>query len=162
MQFMILLALFLVILCVCGFFFFFFLLSFIVHCNSALGPRFCANKIISYHIISYHIISYHIISYHISYHIVSYMILRVPTNVVPSDDVLKKDLTLKYSKCHNCIQPPLNLWTPQHGHKKLGRPPTTYVDVLVKDTGPTKEELETTTKDRSIWRAIIGVRPRST
>ena len=36
--------------CVC-----FFLLSYIVHCNSALGPRFCANKIISYHII-YHII----------------------------------------------------------------------------------------------------------
>ena len=52
---------------------FFFLLFFIVHCNSALGPRFCANKIISYHIISYHIISYHIISYHIiSYHIISY------------------------------------------------------------------------------------------
>ena len=44
---------------------FFFLSSYIVHCNSALGPRFCANKIISYHIISYHIISYHIISYHI-------------------------------------------------------------------------------------------------
>ena len=48
----VLFALFLVILCV------FFLLSYIVHCNSALGPRFCANKIISYHIISYHIISY--------------------------------------------------------------------------------------------------------
>ena len=28
--------------------FFFFLLYYIVHCNSALGPRFCANKIISY------------------------------------------------------------------------------------------------------------------
>ena len=31
---------------------FFFFLSYIVHCNSALGPRFCANKIISYHIIT--------------------------------------------------------------------------------------------------------------
>ena len=31
--------------------FFFFLLSYIVHCNSAFGPRF---EIISYHIISYH------------------------------------------------------------------------------------------------------------
>ena len=31
--------------------FFFSLLSYIVHCNSALGPRFCANKIISNHII---------------------------------------------------------------------------------------------------------------
>ena len=28
-----------------------FLLSYIVLCNSALGPRFCANKMISYHII---------------------------------------------------------------------------------------------------------------
>ena len=31
----------------------FFFLSYIVHCNSALGLRFCANKIISYHIISH-------------------------------------------------------------------------------------------------------------
>ena len=30
---------------------FFSFLSHIVHCNSAFGPRFCANKIISYHAI---------------------------------------------------------------------------------------------------------------
>ena len=32
---------------------FFSFLSHLVHCNSAFGPRFCANKIISYH--TYHI-----------------------------------------------------------------------------------------------------------
>ena len=54
---------------------FFPFLSHIVHCNLAFGPRFCANKILSYHIISYHIISYHIISYHIiSYHIIYHII----------------------------------------------------------------------------------------
>ena len=41
---------------------FFFLLSYIVHCNSALGPQFCANKIISYH---YNIISY--ITYYVEF-----------------------------------------------------------------------------------------------
>ena len=42
------------LLCFWSYCVFFFLLSYIVHCNSALGPRFCANKIISY-IISYQI-----------------------------------------------------------------------------------------------------------
>ena len=56
----------------------------------------------------------------------------------------------------------LVLWTPRHGHKKPGQPPTTYVDVLGKDTGLTTGELETTMKDRSVWRLIIGVWPRST
>ena len=37
--------------CVCVCFFFFSFLSHIVHCNSAFGPGFGANKIISYHII---------------------------------------------------------------------------------------------------------------
>ena len=41
----VLLALFLIIL-------FFPFLSHIVLCNSAFGPRFCANKIISYHILN--------------------------------------------------------------------------------------------------------------
>ena len=78
---------------------------------------------------------------------------------------------LKYQRLQfagNCLRSQENiaailvLWTPQHGHKKPGRSQTTYVDVLSKDTGLTTEEPGTTVKDRSVWRAIIGVRPRST
>ena len=77
-----------------------------------------------------------------------------------------KEQRLRFAgHCHRSqgeIGSTLVLWPPRHGHKKHGRPPTTYVDVLGKDTGPTTEELETTMRDRSAWRAIIGVRPRST
>ena len=54
------------------------------------------------------------------------------------------------------------LQKPQHGHKKPGRSSTTYVDVLIWDTCLITEELETTMKDRSVRRAIIQVRLRST
>ena len=56
----------------------------------------------------------------------------------------------------------LVLWISRHGLRKPGRPPTTYVDVLGKDTGLTTDELATTMKDRGVWKAIIGVHTRST
>ena len=39
---------------------------------------------------------------------------------------------------------------------------TTFVVVFVKDIGLTTEELETTMKDKTVSRSIMGVWPRST
>ncbi len=43
------------------------------------------------------------------------------------------------------------LWQPSHGQKSRGRPPTTYVDLLMRDTGLRVEELATTMLDRGLW-----------
>ncbi len=43
------------------------------------------------------------------------------------------------------------LWQPTHGQKSRGRPPTTYVDLLTKDTGLRVEELATAMLDRRQW-----------
>ncbi len=41
-------------------------------------------------------------------------------------------------------------WQPNHGQKSRGRPPTTYVDLLMRDTGLRVEELATTIVDRGL------------
>ncbi len=43
------------------------------------------------------------------------------------------------------------LWQPSHGQKSRGRPLTTYVDLLMRDTGLRVEELATTMVDRGLW-----------
>ena len=44
------------------------------------------------------------------------------------------------------------LWTPNHGQRSRGRPATTYVDLLTKDTGLQPEELATAMTERCEWR----------
>ena len=44
------------------------------------------------------------------------------------------------------------LWTPNHGQRSRGRPATTYVDLLTKDTGLQTEELATAMTERCEWR----------
>ena len=44
-------------------------------------------------------------------------------------------------------------WNPPHGVTKRGRPVTTFVDTLLRDTGlENVKELENCMKDRNIWR----------
>ena len=47
------------------------------------------------------------------------------------------------------------LWEPMHGYRKPGRPPTTYIDLLEKDTSIRRNELPTVMEDRNVWRAIV-------
>ncbi len=44
-----------------------------------------------------------------------------------------------------------NSW-PTHGQRSRGRPATTYVDLLTKDTGLQTEELATAMTERCEWR----------
>ena len=41
------------------------------------------------------------------------------------------------------------------GHCSRGRPQTTYVDTLCRDSGLRREELRTAMEDQRVWRAII-------
>ena len=51
------------------------------------------------------------------------------------------------------------LWEPTHGHRGRGRPRTTFVDTLKKDTGVTSaKELEALMADRSVWRSHVHAR----
>ena len=52
-------------------------------------------------------------------------------------------------------------WRPTQGKRSAGRPTTTFVDLLHQDTGFTTREIETCMQDRSVWRAIIGVRQKT-
>ena len=49
------------------------------------------------------------------------------------------------------------LWKPLHGKRSVGRPITTYVNLLCQDTGLKPVELRTCMEDRSVWRAITNV-----
>ena len=49
----------------------------------------------------------------------------------------------------------LVLWAPTQGHCSRGRPQTTYVDTLCRDSGLRREELRTAMEDQRVWRAII-------
>ena len=51
------------------------------------------------------------------------------------------------------------LWEPQHGHRGRGRPRTTYVDTLKRDTGAkSTSELATLMEDRKVWRNHVHSR----
>lgn len=57
----------------------------------------------------------------------------------------------------------LLLWDPTHGKRSRGRPHTTYVEQMGRDTNLQREELATAMQDRVEWRKIVkGVRVRST
>ena len=57
----------------------------------------------------------------------------------------------------------LVLWDPTHGQRGRGRPRTTYVDTLLRDSGATTtEELATLMAERKIWRGLVVDRSRST
>ena len=54
------------------------------------------------------------------------------------------------------------LWQPKHGSVVRGRPTTTLVDTLLKDTGlETTTDLDKCMKDRTVWRQICGARCNS-
>ena len=53
----------------------------------------------------------------------------------------------------------LILWEPNHGARDRGRPQTTYVDVLKRDTGAANtSELATLMSDRDVWRTHVRAR----
>jgi exonuclease III len=55
----------------------------------------------------------------------------------------------------------LVLWEPKHGHRNRGRPKTTFVDTLRRDTGTTvASEIGTMMADRECWRGHVRSRLR--
>ena len=51
------------------------------------------------------------------------------------------------------------LWEPTHGQRRRGRPRTTFVDTLKKDTGATStDELATLMMDRKLWKSHVNSR----
>ena len=57
----------------------------------------------------------------------------------------------------------LLLWQPYHGKRFRGRPPLTYIDQLVKDTGCRTEELPAAMKERDKWKErVVNCRASST
>ena len=57
----------------------------------------------------------------------------------------------------------LLLWQPSHGKRFRGRPPLTYIDQLVKDTGCRTEELPAAMNERDKWKeCVINCREIST
>ncbi|CAJ1075970.1 uncharacterized protein LOC110253902 [Xyrichtys novacula] len=51
------------------------------------------------------------------------------------------------------------LWEPKHGHRNRGRPRTSYVDTLKKDTGAkSASELASLMKDCDVWRYHVHSR----
>ena len=51
-------------------------------------------------------------------------------------------------------------WMPPHGYANRGKPKTTFVDALLKDTSTsTIPELESMMGDRKIWRSISRCHP---
>ena len=57
----------------------------------------------------------------------------------------------------------LVLWEPTRGRRGRGRPKTTYIDTLKRDTGAkTKEELATLMSDRGVWRNHVKSRLMAT
>ena len=96
--------------------------------------------------------------------------LRMVLNISWNEHVTNSTLYGKLKKVSNTIQSrrlqlaghvfrdissPAHLtvtWKPSHGDKKRGRPTTTLVDTLLRDTGIANvRELETCMKDRDIW-----------
>ena len=81
-----------------------------------------------------------------------------------SDKIASRRLQLA-GHCHRhpelCAQK-LILWEPTHGHRGRGRPKTTFVDVLMNDTGAeSAEELAGMMSDRDVWRSHVVSRLRA-
>ena len=55
------------------------------------------------------------------------------------------------------------LWEPTHGQRSRGRPRTTFVDTLKKDTGATStSELAALMENRDVWRRHVNSRRTQT
>ena len=53
----------------------------------------------------------------------------------------------------------LLLWEPTHGTRNQGRPKTTFVDTLMRNTGATSaHELATLMENRDVWRSMVNSR----
>ena len=50
----------------------------------------------------------------------------------------------------------LVLWEPRHGSVSRGRPTTTFVDRLAKDSGLEIEDLAGAMRDRSLWAGVVA------
>ena len=51
------------------------------------------------------------------------------------------------------------LWQPKHGKKDRGPPRKDYIKLLSEDTGLTRQDLKNCMQERSVWKAIVEVRP---
>ena len=57
----------------------------------------------------------------------------------------------------------LVLWEPTHGHRGRGRPNTTYIDTLKRDTGAFEaSEIAALMADRRLWKDLVVARLRAT
>ena len=57
----------------------------------------------------------------------------------------------------------LVLWEPTHGHRGRGRPNTTYIDTLKRDTGAFEaSEIAALMADRRLWKDLVVARLRVT
>ena len=72
----------------------------------------------------------------------------------------------------------LVLWEPTHGHRGRGRPNTTYIDTLMRDTGAFEaseiavlmadkrlwkaSEIAVLMADKRLWKDLVVARPRAT
>ena len=53
----------------------------------------------------------------------------------------------------------LILWEPTHGHRDVGRPKSSFIDTLKRDTGATSAgELGNLMSDRVVWRTHVTAR----
>ena len=51
----------------------------------------------------------------------------------------------------------LVLWEPTHGHHGRGRPKTTYIDTLKRDTGTLEScEIAALMADKRLWKDLVG------
>ena len=57
----------------------------------------------------------------------------------------------------------LVLWEPTHGHRGRGRPNTTYIDTLKRDTGAFEaSEIAVLMADKRLWKDLVVARLRAT
>ena len=57
----------------------------------------------------------------------------------------------------------LVLRKPTHGHRGRGRPKTTYIDTLKRDTGPFEaSEIAALMADKRLWKDLVVARLRAT
>ena len=52
----------------------------------------------------------------------------------------------------------LTLWIPKRVNRKRGKPATSFIQQLERDTGVGIEDLKTQMIDRDVWRGVVGRR----
>ena len=75
---------------------------------------------------------------------------------------------LTFDACQKCRKSnfssrELVLWEPTHGHRGRGRPNTTYIDTLKRDTGAFEaSEIAALIADKRLWKDLVVARLRAT